>query len=533
MFLFLTTTQTERNARKSGYKVTQSDDRYDLFGFFDAHSVKARLKQRKSYPKTYCKLDTSQEVLLGYGPEAPSSDDEFLHISLTRTGVIEVVRDVHCTLPLFYGYDGATFVVSNSYEAVCASLPHLRLNPRGVAHTLVGATEPLITVWDEVHILGERETLRFDAIHGKLSKQTPPARSWRFNSELTPTQPRDFPDFFESRLKHFVDTRLRSADRVGLQISGGLDSSILPLYLRAHSTDLSTVNASFALPANQAEHEQKIRTLQDVIGRPIHIEYPEPDHDYPLAPNLQHPAPFYPSNEIYEAVFARVADYFQSQGVDVMVNGFGGDELFEHLPDDCSPERYGELPNFLLPGCPLPEPTPHAATTLLASTTLPGTVTANNMYIDRDIWPVSPYYDVPLFNFCQALPVQFRANKNILRAYCEAYRFPPILYRYPKQEYFAEFFRASFFSPSYARFFRSMTSSRCITELYGFVDPLKVQALYDEALDHEELDDQLIHLYAWLALECSLRWTTFQPPRAAQAPPLYHDAAAHHPIAFV
>jgi hypothetical protein len=469
--------------------------------------LQVKLRARRAYPGTYCHTLQNGTVVLGYGPTQPSTDDEFLQVLITPQGDITITRDVICTMPLFYGQAHGNFAASNDYESVCSVLAPFTVDIPAVASKLLDPSPAeSSTIWKEVGILGERKTLRLH--QAKLAVITPPPRSWTYNSELPKTNAREFPRRLTEHFNRFTQTRL-AGNRVGFELSGGLDSSFLPLFLAQQGHSLGHSQASSVIqidPKDRARQLQKITELEGVTGLRSHRVSLEPQAHYPLRHMLSTGKfrPIHIEHEIYEPAISEMADYFKSQGVEVVVGGAGGDQLVEHRPHPSRrlPSPGDEnLPPFMKtqakalfsardPFAPVP--------TLLSPSLVSEHVAASNIYIERDIWPVSPFHNVKLFNYCQALPVQFRSEKNIYKAYFEASNFPLIIYR-AGNENFGPFFDNCWHLGFYDALAQQLLQHSVLQKL-GLIDPEKLQdVLRTKAVDH------LFHAYVWLVLELNLQ----------------------------
>lgn len=517
MFVFLKVMSSPRHkvSDLSRFRVAHNNDWHEVQS--QDQKIVASIQAKSTYPGTYCHmLGGDNSVVLGYGATQPNAQDEFLHINITTDGNVTIERDVRCTLPIFYGLSEGVFVMSNAYEEVCRSLPVLTLDTSAVITELTNPPiQRPISIWQEVGVLIERETLTLR--RGKLTKTTPPPRAWRYNTDLTtsnPSQPRDFPAMLEARFTNFAE-RFVYPNKVGFEISGGLDSSMLPLVMAAKGYNLPLTGASNILPGGgQVFQLAKLADLERATYLCTKRIFANPACDYPLAPMIQSGKyrPFYTVRELYEKTSIDIAEYFIEQEIDVVIGGGGGDQLLENIPDPnnmTTPEHTAtqQLPDFLTSECKRLADLDESSTppsTLLPSTITLGNLAGSNIYIERGIWPISPFHDVQFFNFCQALPVQFRANKNIYRAYFEAHQFPESLYRGPNES-FEQFFRDSLLSDHYARVIKHFAQHSLLDKL-GFVDS---ELLWNEynGLRKGIHSNTLFLIYKWLVLEINLHTT--------------------------
>lgn len=477
-----------------------------------------QIRYRQAYPGVFCEHRADGSIFIGYGSRVTQDQDEFLHITLGTDGSIQIQRDVQCTLPVFYGQSGDVFVVSNEYQEVVNRLPRLTLNTTSLVKNLLNITPAKqYTLWKEVGILGERESLIFRK-HMPIYAPSAPARPWAYSTELAPTDPRAFPAILADRFAHFINTRLKNS-RVGFELSGGLDSAFLPLFMSARGYTTSYPAATLVQP----DHSQRSRQLQKIQeletrtflrSNRIHLDI---ERHYPLSDIIRsdEPQPFDHNRDIFHEATGEIADYFSSLDVEVAVTGAGGDQLLEHLPHpslttNAPYDNYHVvIPEFLTTLCKTPleakEPFAPPATLLSAAVGYENIAQANS-YINRGIWPVSPFYDVHLFNFCQALPVQFRANKNIYRAYFEANGFPESLYRGPNED-FGSFIQMCFLSGKYDKLIEQL-AGQSVTGKLGYVDPEKLMAAFLEARWDTGNIRVFSSIYTWAEVELNLLSTT-------------------------
>ncbi len=472
--------------------------------YIASEHFRLKLRQRAAYPRTYSQTDRSH-VVCGYGPDKPSAGDEFLRVTYDERDGLYIKRDLYCTLPLFYGFSEGIFVASNAYDAVMEALPSLTLNPEALRKTLRGIHTTHDVLWNEVGVLGEREMLSVQ--YGIMIKTEASQRPWQYNDQLAATDPYLFPHILDEALDRFTETRLRDAT-VGFEISGGLDSAILPLFLAARRHSLPRIAATKILPDPDRQPQlSKLNAIEVAAAIPTFRTTLGSQQDHPLVQveeegTLRHS--FHPMHGLYEASTVRIAEHFQAAGISVAITGGGGDELFEH---NVSPHAKRQLhspaqrQDFWSHRCYAP-PANHPMRNLLSVNVVAANIGHSNSYIERDIWPVSPFYDLRLFNFCQALPIQFRHQKRMLRIYAASHHYPHDLYEGPGES-FNNFFNACMLSPHFAQLIETL-SQGSLTEGLGFIDSKRLRRRYE--LIRRQLDTgSLFAYYCWLCCELNLR----------------------------
>lgn len=506
MFLFLQARHTPHetaspaSALNSGaYHISSAND-----------AITGWLQHRTAYPGTFCFTDESGTVHLGYGNPQGADDEEFLAIQITRQGEIRIERDVLCTLPLFFGYSNGTFVLCNEYKEVCAALPRLTPDRQAIARFLLDTMpgDPF-TMWQEVGVLGEREVLTLNRRGLHVSK--PSSRPWSFSDELPRSDPYAFPGLIAQHFHHFTDTKLEG-NIVGFEISGGLDSAFLPLFLAASGRQLHAYAGSIIQPSAAANQLDKIAQVEAYTGLKSKKVLHDPTRHFPLIKHIDPRGNFiHIRRNPYEPAKSEIADFFAEQGVNIMVSGGGADQIMEHRPSpavrpDIPPDDHHAFASQTARKL-FSDYRPPAFSTpanLLPSGIFYENLVRTNMYLARGIWPVSPYYDIPLFNYLQGLPVQFRANKNIVRAYFEAKNFPLGVYRGPNED-FGDFFNDCWFSGQYEPFITELTEDS-MTAAMGLVEIEIIRTILDDVRHgNRAVADQLYHLMNWMCLELNLR----------------------------
>ena len=490
-------------------RLSQRDGYYHVRGVRQGLSLS--LRARNAYPTTYCRQAADGSISAGYGNTQGTMVDEYLRIQLTPQGNLRLERDLCCTLPLFYGLSEGVFVISNDFHEVCTRLPRLTPSDSGISHELYHADLELLTIFKEVGILGERQVLSYK--DGKLAIHNPPPRPWTYNASLAPTNPHDFPDVLQERFDYFIQTRL-SGERFGMEISCGLDSSLLPLYMHSRDYGGPLIGGTLTLPDHEERQRQKIAVLQTATGLQDHLVPMSYSQDYPLRAFLDVTQPrfFHVMCDLYAASVSRMIDAFLAQGITVVASGQGGDELAEHHPDPAQrPDKQDFTPPRPLFAGPRTQLPPGYSTrqrtipTLLSYEVALMNVVHANTYIERGIWPVSPFFDPVLYDFCQALPIQHRTNKNFMRAYYQAAHFPSEIYLGASED-FESFAITCLTSDMYADIVNYFTEN-AVTERLGYVDARKIR----ESLAAQRLrpvPGELMDIVTWLCIEANVRLIT-------------------------
>ncbi|MEK7152737.1 MAG: asparagine synthase-related protein, partial [Patescibacteria group bacterium] len=316
-------------------RCSQSDSAYSFSN--ERGTITASFNKREHPPVTYCSQRADGSFQFGYQAVSLLSDEdqEFLHISLSHNGSLTVVRDTRATLPLFYGYCDGLFVLSNSYAYATSSLPKLTLNHGDIVKSIAPLPGEQPTLWEEVKVLGCNETLSFKPgkppIKSKLK-----SRAWGISSRAPRSDPKEFFPRLEHVLKNTLNAYAIPGELLGFELSGGLDSSTLPLFMTAHYPDTPWMGASITYP--DVFGVTQTRKLQSIFERApqatLQVITPDEAALALAAPFTNpHPVPIFPHEGSPLEPLEKIAGVFKNAGVKTVFHGMGGDELFEHTVD--------------------------------------------------------------------------------------------------------------------------------------------------------------------------------------------------------
>jgi hypothetical protein len=480
-------------------------------------SIQVLLRKRSSSPATFCQIRGDHAIQLGYR----AKEGEFLHITLTDTGEVSIRRDMHCTLPLFYVWQDGVFLLSNDYAEIVKHCRRLHIDTAALTQALIGRDHYTRTLWQEVHTIEEGQTVVVWRTGVRCADL--PQRSWTKSNDVLPTNPRLFPQALEASFERLL-AKL-SLPTTAFELSGGLDSSTLPLYMGKYHPGVISVGATLRFPGEH-HHSQhaKLAALVSVVGiESLVQEQLISGHNHPLsrivgdgskAPNFV-PLPLF--LEVYHEPTKNIGGMLASQGVDTIITGIGGDELFEHRLSLEEQLGFGPETRMTCLAQSPPYVTQVYRDALMQSvpdyalqrlSVLPITLHSahalrNNTYIEQGVWPVSQFTDAELYTFCQGLPIHFRANKNILRAYYQAHQFPEVIYRPVVNEDFEEFFAEGFYNRLYDRTMETLLG-HSVTARLGYIDDGILWQTYTDAVKDRN-PDWLFPLYCWMCSEIELQ----------------------------
>lgn len=494
-----------------------------------------RLRKRRNYPQTFAYVEGSI-LYFGYGdavqltgmyrlsggppPEAIFYDNnigEFMMVAADCSRqTLTIQRDAICTLPIFVGHQGSKTIISNDYAYVHRLLDKTRLHID--THALIGhflgdhTYEKTLT--KEIRVLCDRVQLVWNAPQNLYELRQPTSSSLLQIVDHRNEDPIHFRAILDQTLEQYFQ-RYVSNNILGLELSGGMDSSCIAAHLVCNKRPFLAATILYPGEAGRRQH-QKLIEMADQINVVSRQFVADPARDYPLASMIRagRPQAFYHRQELYEETFSRVADYMSEQGVDVVMRGVGGDELCENIPDltemahetprQTYERRKPERPdffteNFSAYALGVLDQLPHGQRNRIpftSETAVSAAVSGNNVYIDRGIWPIMPLADAKLYFYAQSLPPRYRMNKNILRAYGRARSVPESIYRPKTNEDFSDFFDQCM---PYLRETFDACMERSVLNRVGLLDMMALRKAWDTP------GENLFGLYQIMVAEMNLQ----------------------------
>lgn len=434
---------------------------------------------------------------------------EFLIITCDpNLGLISIFRDALCTMPLFYGHHGTVFVVSNDFEYVahrCRKVDPIPLDAHGLAGALAALEPGNATLLDSVKLLTERTLLTWDG--EKISLQVPLSHPLpRVRKIRNPLAV--FGRMLKRTILYYIAKIPRNL-RMGVELSGGLDSStVAGCWARATGRNLYAYTM-LQQPRHGPWQRLKIARLAEKFSlepRPISIAKYFPLSDIMRTRKWR---VRYSFEEIYSPSLLQQIRTARRDGVQIMLTGMGGDELFmvdRYEVDGTDPRAdTKDLPKFFtkkfrnivnrkresLPG------------SLVPYSVLSANIARNNFYIDAGIWPIAPLGDPRFVRFCRSLPARQRQNKKIFREYGATHGYPEEVWQEGINENFGGFFRESLRGPA-ASILRELFQRRMILERLRFVNAEKLRTAFRSFMAGSKAVNPL-YFYTIAVMEMNLR----------------------------
>lgn len=473
------------------------------------------LRKRDSYPKTFL-LQKKGAFLLGYAePKLYSQLEQlaqfekltklikkwgqeshreyFLILIENNPSRLKIFRDALCTLPIFYFKKKEGLSFSNLFHFL---LPFIK-EEEEIGIDFQTLSEYLLalpranrnsTILNVIKILGERSTLTYNG--NKLLQLPSPAPV--ISEKSTSEQPQQL---FEKKLRETLIrawNKLPSGTKIGFEISGGVDSATALGFYSIRNPKIKFQAFSMVFPEKEFESQiKKLESLEQSFN--IEIKTTPLKDNYPLSSQakIEERQPFYPAREIYSEALLDEIKLAKEYGIELLFTGIGGDELFKIDPRE--PEGHqGEkevefrrslnLPSFFtsffeqkfLENLPFKTSFP---TPLIPYSVHEANLARNNIFIENDIWPLSPLASAELTYFCRSLPQKLRNEKRILKNYQQSKGFPKEIFSSKINEDFSLFFKKSIKKPYFKKLFKNLLSKSALADL-GLINKQKLNQVY-------------------------------------------------------
>lgn len=245
---------------------------------------------------------------------------------------ILLARDRLGSVPLYYFRDQTGFWVSNSLRVLLITVPaRVQLNQRRLLIMLMGLRD------EDFNSTQYKQFQRLPAAHflslAPSSAETPcPRRYWRMGTGSPQAVSTDFEnnsDSFRTLLDRAVQDRIPHSGPVGIELSGGLDSSSISGLAAKHCRE--RIRSCSAVFPGFEESDEKA-----YIDSAVHHQRIT-NHQF-AAPELDAPAYYEKSLRLYGGlhlggnihVAMHIQEQLAEQGCTVILNGIDGDNIASH-----------------------------------------------------------------------------------------------------------------------------------------------------------------------------------------------------------
>lgn len=246
-----------------------------------------------------------------------------------KQNVLYLVRDRMSEKPIYYTTKNDRFYYSSEFKSVTKALgeDQLTLRPEAVDLFLhyQFIPEPMTMVKEVMKVpAGHYAKIALNTLQVEIKPY------WQMlDSKPVTATPAEAANLVREELLYISDIIGRSDVPVGIALSGGLDSSTVAALVKHHNSNKDVTNAftiGYAGRPNYDERE-KAQKLSDELGITLHqIELTTKDFvaDFPkLVAAMDDPIA-----DIAAYSISRVMQAASEQGIRVMLNGIGADEIF-------------------------------------------------------------------------------------------------------------------------------------------------------------------------------------------------------------
>ena len=224
--------------------------------------------------------------------------------------------------------------------------------------------------------------------------------------------------FFEA-VKALLEARPLTLASTALELSGGMDSALTALAAAsAVGPGLLSIGAQFGGSMGQAQRERRLMLCAQ--GGFADITIPA-ERFAPFSPSSLRRIRYavWPEDENYPEIFEALFALLRTAGVDNLVSGFGGDELYlSYVGEDAAPANEGGAPTPFLTANGLARA--HKAATRyplgwLQESCWQSAASQSQRLLRYGLWPIYPYHNLALARFISSLPYAYRQDRRLLR----------------------------------------------------------------------------------------------------------------------
>lgn len=245
-----------------------------------------------------------------------------------RDGTLFLARDQFAICPLFYTVVDGFLIFASEIKAILQhpSVPRaVNLTGLDQVLSLPGAISPQ-TLFRNIHSLPSGHFLVVK--NGDVSVREYWDLDYPLASDATDGEPESYyADTLRARLEQSVRYRLQADVPVGFFLSGGLDSSLIAALIRQVSPDVQRHSFSISFSEEKLCEAKYQRLVADSVGS-IHHEIPFNDADIALRLKDAVYHSECPLKETYNTASLALSRETRNNGVTVVLNGEGSDELF-------------------------------------------------------------------------------------------------------------------------------------------------------------------------------------------------------------
>ncbi|MGK6318178.1 hypothetical protein [Sphingomonas sp. DT-204] len=220
-------------------------------------------------------------------------------------------------------------------------------------------------------------------------------------------------------VKSLIEVRPLDRSRTALELSGGMDSGLVSMAAAAVTgPGLMSIGAQFDGTMGEAQRARR-RLLRDRGGFDD-LSVPA-ERFAPFSPTSLRRVRYgvWPEDENYPEIFEAIFGMLRAAGIDALVSGFGGDELYlTYEGEDGGVAGGGATPCPFLTAKGL-ELAGAAGLSYprawLQETCWQSAASQSQRLLRYGLWPIYPYHNIALARFISRLPRSYRRDRQLLR----------------------------------------------------------------------------------------------------------------------
>jgi asparagine synthase (glutamine-hydrolysing) len=292
-------------------------------------------------------------------------------------------------------------------------------------------------------------------------------------------------------------------DKTACELSGGMDSAIATLAARrVLGAPFLSYGGEFEgeMGAAQRARRQLVSSVAGTRDIAVPAEYFAP---YDEGGPRRKPLGVWPEDDSYPELLFACYKLISGAGIDTVISGLGGDELYPVFAHEEGYEAGIVAPpgSFVTERCAALASLPcaaHPQSWLLTSCWLSSSARASG-YLRAGLWPIHPFFSREVTRFTFNLPVEWRLNRALHRRVLTRLLNNPVYEKYVEETFYPVMhagFRRN------AGFVQDLIANSALAKL-GFVDTSKIAVKNKRALDAE---------FFFLNFECFFRGREIYTP---------------------
>lgn len=339
---------------------------------------------------------------------------------------LRIIATNEGSIPIYFSNLKSTIHLDWDFKKICSTMQDLTLDFEYLVKSTFEHTYTHRTAFQGISMLTAGSACIFsdDTCDYKYLEIDPPTAK-----DFTNISTNEAVSIFNLLLKEKIHSQLSENHLVAIELSGGLDSSTIAA-MYAQCFPHKKVNTYGIIVSDQTlskcQQDRRRRIISHINGNDHNINII--DH----LPSLTSSArdKYYLNSEAYGHAFETIWQRAALDGLNILLSGAGGDELFpQYLDEDFSKDRlrsFNDQTWDLYTNLLISRLSPKAQDVLDSQllTCAPKKIVDTGMLLamarrsplllQLNLVPIYPFRDSKIIKFCNSLPKNLRLNKNLL-----------------------------------------------------------------------------------------------------------------------